>query len=137
MIGTGVEDSSVKRALRNFHYSVGKFDSAVDENQIKTFLSNKISGEMAVAELKLNHNKFKIFRISCLDTNNSVMVDPTTWPEGIVVKRFFFPRNEKNKADASSSQTNPTAKVPLGSRHPVEQSGDANDTPSVAVMEDS
>ena len=38
VISTGVENNTVKRALRNFHYSVGKFDIAVDENQIKNYL---------------------------------------------------------------------------------------------------
>ena len=88
--------------MRNFHYSVGRFESNVDENMIKTFLSNKIGGELTVEKYQLKHDYFRVFRISCPETNHLIMTDPTTWPEGIQVKRFFFPKSLLNNAAAGN-----------------------------------
>ena len=103
VIGTSTDQNfMVKRALRNFHYSVGRFESNVDENMIKTFLSNKIGGELTVEKYQLKHDYFRVFRISCPETNHLIMTDPTTWPEGIQVKRFFFPKSLLNNAAAGN-----------------------------------
>ena len=111
VIGTNVNNGVIKRAARNYHYSVGRFESEVDANKIKNFLTGKINGEFSVEKIDLTHDKFRIFRISCFDTNNAVMIDPDTWPQGIEVKRYFFPRSHQKKTDApalpASSILNP------------------------------
>ena len=74
-----IQDGSSKRAVRNFHYSVGRFQNDVDEDKIKNFLSKKIGDQVTVEKLSLKHDHFRVFRISCCETNNALMIDPATW----------------------------------------------------------
>ena len=96
-------DINFRSVPRKFHYCVGRIPLGLEIETFKNYLSEKIKGEIFVENINLNHNYFKLFKVSVDETFDKVMCDPETWPELITVRRYFF-RSNKASPDSLGSQ---------------------------------
>ena len=100
---------SIVRAINRFHFCVGKFKINTTTDQIKELVKEVCNGNEAleVEEIELKHDYHKLFRVCVEDKFNENMQDPAQWPEGIKIKRFFFPPKNRNKTSNSTNNAQP------------------------------
>ena len=92
VVGQSLQTKNLKRANRNFHYYVSNWDAETKDEEVFSHLKSFITGYFEIESIKLNHTRFRAFRVTVDDSQEQVMLQPQNWPEGIVVKRYYFPR---------------------------------------------
>lgn len=96
VVGTRASDAAggLSAAPRLHHHHVFNFAPATSCDDIKNFLST--AGLSGIECVRLNSRRPEVyasFRLSAHESLDSTLTNAGFWPEGIFVKRYFFPRN--------------------------------------------
>ncbi|KAJ3655985.1 hypothetical protein Zmor_015092 [Zophobas morio] len=94
---TNENDTLIKAVPRNGYIYVGNLHPNTSENDLKLFLKSKFSDkEISVDKLpKRPTAKSVSFKITVEKTIFKDFFKEELWPEGILVKKFYFLKNEK------------------------------------------
>ena len=100
VVGQSVQAKNLKRAIRQYHYYVSNWDKETRTEDVEVHLKSFLNCQFEIEAINLNHSRFKAFRVSVDDSQEEVIVNPQNWPEGIYVKRYYFPRNKTSNTAA-------------------------------------
>lgn len=115
IIGCAADDDLISRAPRRFHYKVGKFRPSVEVDKIKDFVKKFTSEEPEVELIPMKHyDYYKIFKITLSENCNKAVLNPSNWPSGISVDRYYFRSGgskTKSSGPLASNQTGPDQNI--------------------------
>jgi hypothetical protein len=103
MTGQSKDDINLAKAKR-YHFYSGNWRSDVECDEVRKKLE-KFLNVLEFEELKSNkpfnknYERSKSFHITIDEKSLSEAKNPSNWPHGIIVKRFFFWEKTRNKND--------------------------------------
>ena len=106
VIGKAVSSGamSFRGADLTIHRFIGRVHPDVNVDSLKTDLENI---GISVLDLQLNESKlsrFKSFHLTAKRSDAEKIDNPDTWPENVVVRRFFLPRKKaEDKVEQNES----------------------------------
>ena len=65
---------------------------------MKAGIESQGVGVVSLEEIPRRHNRFKSFKLCIKKKDSDAIKDANFWPEGVVVRRFFFKRNSDGGA---------------------------------------
>ena len=68
------------------------FSFSISTEDIKRNIENQGVGVVELEEIPLRHNRFKSYKLCIHRKDIDLIKDKNFWPEGIVIRRFYFPR---------------------------------------------
>ena len=83
------------------NYYVGRVSNAVDKKVIVDDIESLGVRVVEFDELKLNHSRFKSFRLCIRKADIPKLLIEEFWPEDVVIDRFFWPKNAQRGAKTS------------------------------------
>lgn len=91
VVGRKVVDGLVSCRGADLTCSVylGHFDNSSTYDAVKTSIESQDVTVIELEELKLNHCRFKSFRLCLKKDSMAKILDPDFWPSGVVVRRFW------------------------------------------------
>ena len=91
VVGRKVVDGLVSCRGADLTRSVylGHFDINSTYEAVKTSIESQNVTVIELEELKLNHSRFKSFRLCLKKDSMPKILDPDFWPSGVVVRRFW------------------------------------------------
>ena len=91
VVGRKVVDGLVSCRGADLTCSVylGHFDNSSTYDAVKTSIESQNVTVIELEELKLNHCRFKSFRLCLKKDSMAKILDPDFWPSGVVVRRFW------------------------------------------------
>ena len=81
---------------------IGQFDNNSTADAVKSSIESQGVSVVELEELKLNHNRFKSFRLCLKKEAMPKILDPDFWPAGVVVRRFW--RGKSSQAHKAPTQ---------------------------------
>ena len=72
---------------------IGRVDLDATTDEIKAFVVSKGIDVCDIAENVTTHRRFKSFKLVIKKTDYEKLDDRELWPEGVVFRRFWRPRN--------------------------------------------
>jgi hypothetical protein len=63
-----------------------------DNLKVKEYIENAGITLVDFQENKRNHERFKYFKLTVKRSHLTLLEDPELWPEGVVIRNFFRPR---------------------------------------------
>lgn len=108
-------DSQLKSAPRIFNFYIGRCgldtNASILEDHLKKFVKK---GNIVIDELVARNISYKSYKVSVDSENYKEIMNVENWPTGVLVRRFFTPRqknpNEEtnvNQAGLGNTLTNP------------------------------
>ena len=82
---------------------VGNFDVQTTLEEVKTGIEAQDVNVVELEEIKRSHNRFKSFRLRIRKADLSMITNADFWPEGVVVRNFFWGKNSRVNAERISS----------------------------------
>ena len=90
--------SSLKGANQMMDIFVGRCDSNVTADILKTYIENEINIPIvSCSELSNGRSDVKAFKVSLINVNRDKLLMADLWPENIRVRKFFNSRNGRSK----------------------------------------
>ena len=84
---------------------IGRVDLDATTDQIKEFVTSKSIDVIDIEENKTTHQRFKSYKLVIKKTDYEKLDNHAEWPEGVVFRRFWRPRNTVAGGDADNSRT--------------------------------
>ena len=100
VIGKSVNSGalSFRGADLTIHRFIGRVLPDVDAESMKRDLENLGISVLALEENQTKNSRFKSFHLTAKRSDAGKIDDPETWPENIVVRRFFLPKRKPDDA---------------------------------------
>ena len=97
IIGKNVSDGllSIRGADLTINKYIGRFHMDTTEEALREFITKKDVTVVELDPIKTTHNRFKSFRLRVKRSELDKIEDPEFWPQGVVVCRYFHPRNKE------------------------------------------
>lgn len=105
IVGTSTTDSAskIKAAKRIHHHHVFNFEPNTTCEDVITFLKNSGLNDVECVALNSRNPKlYASFRISAPENCDKQIAEPSFWPSGVHVKRYYFPRDIHNAAGSAA-----------------------------------
>ena len=104
MIGQKVSSGlmSLKGADLTASLYVGNVDMNFCIDDIRSYIEGQNVTVVELEDIARRHNRFKSFRLCLKKKDFEVIQDPNSWPEGIIVRKFFRKQNTDGTAIPSS-----------------------------------
>ena len=80
------------------NYYIGRVSNLVDPKMITDDIESLGVRVVEFEELKLNHSRFKSFRLCIRKADIPKLLIEDFWPEDVVIDRFFWPKIAKRGA---------------------------------------
>ena len=74
---------------------VGNVDVSVSLEEVKAGIEAQGVGVVELEEIKRKHNRFKSFRLCMRKAERHKITEPEFWPEGVVVRNFFWGKDAR------------------------------------------
>ena len=88
----------IKSAPKIVDIYVGNIDVDVTVEAITEYVKSEIGVQLEKGEALLSRNpNYKSFKLSCNITDRSKLLSPEVWPEGIICRKYYNPRNNNSK----------------------------------------
>ena len=96
IIGTSRQETSL-RVSNGCHTSVfiSRLESNTTEDDIVKFVEDSLKLTVSCTKLETKHSGYASFRVNAICDNPSVLYDSNTWPQGVLVRKFYL-KNHSN-----------------------------------------
>ena len=84
---------------------IGNVDVSTSTDDVKAGISAQGVEVVELEELKRNHNRFKSFRLCIRKSERPKITVPEFWPEGVIIRNFFWGKDPKNVAERVGHST--------------------------------
>ena len=81
---------------------IGRLDNATEADDIRKLLVDKGVDVISIDQIKVNHDRFKSFKLVIKKSHLSIVEDAELWPTGVVVGRFWTAK-PANSSDQNGS----------------------------------
>ena len=97
IIGRNVSDGllSIKGADLTVNKYISRFHMDTTINELRQFISQKDVTVVELDPITTAHNRYKSFRLRVKRSDLDKIEDADFWPQGVVVCRYFRPRNKE------------------------------------------
>ena len=85
------------------NFYVGNFSTQASADDVKTGIEQQGVAVVELEEMKRRHNRFKSFRVCIRKKDIDTIKKEEFWPEGVVVRKFFFRQNPDGGAMTTAS----------------------------------
>ena len=112
----GENDNNVNGFLAaptRYSYYIGRCGEKVNHDTIRKFIEDKINDKVEVTLLSEYTNYFgttKSFKMVCNSAHNKTILEPTLWPKGTIIRRFFEKRKVNQAKHVSGVKTDAVSK---------------------------
>ena len=83
---------------------IGNIDIDASVEEIRAGISNQDVKVVDLEELKRTHNRFKSLRLCIRKADRSKIAVPEFWPDGVVVRNFFWGKDARADANRVTGQ---------------------------------
>ena len=87
----------IQAAERSAHVYVGRLACNTTENEITEHIKKNTNYEGAKVERLHGKSAFASFKISVVSTMMDTIKDPSLWPEGSIVNRYYFQKAQQSQ----------------------------------------
>lgn len=96
--GTGIEANSfIKAAPQKIWMHIGKIQKDVSAENIVSYITSKIPDGTFICEKLTTLGENGAFKLGADVKDRDTLVDPTFWPSGVTLRRFFLHRSRVEK----------------------------------------
>ena len=71
---------------------ISRFDPVVDQEKVKSYVNETFSVNFKCDSLKTRYDSYSSFKVEGFCKDPAVFYEPENWPENVLVRRFFKPK---------------------------------------------